>query len=303
MRRMEPWVIAVGLLALSPLDVGATEPPRIVVSKARALSFTRQDAVVGRAEEVRMGMTMQQDFYITAPFMEPEPIDVSTEMFQAQVFTPLEVKGPLVTKAKLAYGDVVDVMKDPQGRQKRQVTVVHQKTYVGEARAGRVEVTDANGQPVPPEEAELVRKDLDGLGAEDPIAAAFPRGPVKVGAKLDGVARAFEKLLRKGNPASVKFRKTRVQLQEIHEDPRGLVGLFLVSTTMELAPDEQNPMTTTIAYQGTMHVLGEGTELTAFNLQGPVVYTPIPAMKAKGMQVKGKGDSVLFFSVQPVKKP
>ncbi|MFY1827657.1 hypothetical protein ACN47A_17180 [Myxococcus fulvus] len=302
MRRMEPWVIAVGLLALSPLDVEATEPPQVVVSKARALTFTRQDAVVGRAEEVRLGMTMRQDFSITAPDMEPEPIDVSTEMAQVQVFTPLEVKGPVVTKAKLAYGEVVDVMKDPQGRQKRQVALVSQKTYVGESRAGRVEVTDAAGQPVTPEEAELVRKDLDGLGAEDPIAAAFPKGPVKVGAKLDGVARAFEKLLQKGNPANVKFRKTRVQLKEIHEDPRGLAGLFLVSTTLEMAPDAQNPMTTTIAYQGTMHVVGEGTELAAFNLQGPVVYTPIPAMKAQGMKVEGKGDSVLFFSVQPAKK-
>ncbi|NTX12468.1 hypothetical protein HUA76_16855 [Myxococcus sp. CA056] len=303
MRRMEPWVIAVGFLALSPLAVEATEPPRVVVSKARSLSFTRLDAVVGLAEEVRMGMMMRQDFHITAPGTEPEPIDVSTEMAQTQVFTVLEAKGPVVTRAKLAYGDVVEVTKDSRGQQQRRLSPVSQKTYVGEFRAGRIEVTDAEGQPVTPEEAEAVRKDLEGLGAEDPIAVAFPRGPVKVGAKLDGVARAFEKLLRRGNLADVKFRKTRVQLKEIHEDPRGLVGLFLLSTTLERASDAQNPLTTTITYQGTMSVLGEGTQLTAFNLQGPVVYTLSPAMKAQGMKVDGKGDSVLFFSVQPAAKP
>ncbi|GEN05681.1 hypothetical protein MFU01_07180 [Myxococcus fulvus] len=296
---MPSWVIAVGLLALSPLDVEANEPPRIVVSKARALTFTQKDAVVGQAEEVRMGMQMELAFYVTAPDMEPEPIDVSSEMAQILVHTVLEAKGPVVTRARIAYDDVVDVMKDPEGRQKRVVAPVSHKTYVGAFKEGRIEVTDTQGQPVSPEEVEAVRKDLGGLGEVDPVAAAFPKGAVKVGMKLEPVARALEKFLQQGNPPSARFHKTRVQLHEVHEDPRGPIGLFSLSTTLEIAPDEQSPLTTTIAYQGTMRVLAEGARLLSFNVEGPVTYTPTPARKAQGMKVKGKGHSVLFFSAQP----
>lgn len=301
MRRMWSWVVVAGM-SLSSVSL-ADEVKGDREELGRTVRFTKKDAVVGQSEEQRLRMEMKQDFHITGPEMEPEPIALSSTMLQTQVITPLAAKGRIVTRTKIAYGDVVDVTKDGDGKETREVSAVNGKSYLGELKKGDLVVTDLQGKPVTKEVRELVLLDLDGLGEEDPIVAAFPEAPLKIGDSVERVAQAFEASLRKSGGDGVKFKDTRIQLSEIRHEARGPVGVFTVSTTLEVPSDEESPVSMSITYQGTMNVLAAGTVLTSFSLAGPLTLTPIPDFYKLGMRIEGKGDSRLVLTTQVLPSP
>ncbi|NVJ21854.1 hypothetical protein HUW62_11550 [Myxococcus sp. AM011] len=302
MRRMWSWV-AVAVMSLSSVALG-DEVKGDREELGRTIRFTRKDVVVGQAEEQRLRMEMTQDFHVTGPEMEPEPMSLKSVMVQNQVLTTLAAKGRVITQQKIAYGEVRDVTKDGDGKETREVAAVSGKSYLGEFKTGRILVTDLRGMAVTKEVRETVLSDLEGLGEEDPIVAAFPEAPLKIGDSVERVAQAFQASLQKGGGADgVKFKDTRIQLSEIRHEVRGPVGVFAVSTTLEVPSDEETPVSMSVTYQGTMNVLAAGTVLISFSMAGPLTLTPTPEMHKLGMRIEGKGDSRLVLTTQVLPPP
>ncbi|MCP3165117.1 hypothetical protein [Myxococcus qinghaiensis] len=302
MRRMWSWVVVAGV-SLSSVSLG-DEVKGDRDELGRGVRFTKKDAVVGEAEEQRLRLEMTQDFQVTGPEMEPEPISLSSTMLQTQVTTTLAAKGRIVTRRKIVYGDVVDVTKDGDGKETREVSAVNGKSYLGEFKKGTLVVTDLQGKPVTKQVRDTVLTDLEGLGEEDPIVAAFPEAPLQIGDSVDRVAKAFEASLQKGGgPDGVKFKDTRIQLSEIRHEARGPVGVFAVSTTLEVPADEESPVSMSVTYQGTMNILAAGTLLLSFSMAGPLTLTPAPELYQQGMRIEGKGDSRLVLTTRVLPPP
>jgi|GEM_PF-3792176 len=302
MRRMWSWV-AVVVMSLSSVSLG-DEVKGEGDEQGRGVRFTRKDAVVGQAEEQRFHLEMTQDFRITAPEMEPESIAMTSTMLQTQVSTTLAAKGRIVTRRKIVYGDVVDVTKDADGKETREVSAVNGKSYLGEFKKGGIVVTDLQGRPVTKQVRDTVLTDLDGLGEEDSFVAAFPEAPLKIGDSVERVAKVFEAGLQSGGgPDGVTFKDTRIQLSEIRHEARGPVGVFTLSTTLEIPAEEESPVSMSITYQGTMNVLAAGTVLLGFSMAGPLTLTPAPELQELGMRIEGKGDSRLVLTIQVLPPP
>ncbi|NTX09588.1 hypothetical protein HUA76_02220 [Myxococcus sp. CA056] len=305
MRRMWSWVV-VAVMSLSSVSLGAQgdEVKGEGDEQGRTIRFTKKDAVVGESEEQRLRMEMTQEFSVTAPEMEPESISLKSAMVQNQVLTTLAAKGRIVTQRKIAYGEVQDVTKDGNGKETREVAAVSGKSYLGEFKKGRIAVTDLDGMAVTKQVREMVVSDLEGLGEEDPIVAAFPEAPLKIGDSVERVAKAFQDSLQKGGgDDGVVFKDTRIQLSEIRHEARGPVGVFTVSTTLEVPADEESPVAMSVTYQGTMNILAAGTVLTSFSMAGPLKLTPTPELFELGMRVTGKGDSRLVLTTKVLPPP
>ncbi|TQF17385.1 hypothetical protein FJV41_03620 [Myxococcus llanfairpwllgwyngyllgogerychwyrndrobwllllantysiliogogogochensis] len=302
---MWSWV-AVAVMSLSSVSLGAQgdEVKGDGDEQGRTIRFTKKDAVVGESEEQRLRMEMTQEFSVTAPEMEPESISLKSAMVQNQVLTTLAAKGRIVTQRKIAYGEVQDVTKDGNGKETREVAAVSGKSYLGEFKKGRIAVTDLDGMAVTKQVREMVVSDLEGLGEEDPIVAAFPEAPLKIGDSVERVAKAFQDSLQKGGGGDgVVFKDTRIQLSEIRHEARGPVGVFTVSTTLEVPADEESPVAMSVTYQGTMNILAAGIVLTSFSMAGPLKLTPTPELFELGMRVTGKGDSRLVLTTRVLPPP
>ncbi|WP_342378622.1 hypothetical protein NVS55_04460 [Myxococcus stipitatus] len=278
---MGSWVVVMGLL-VSPVALGAE-------AEVRTLRFTKKAPVVGSREENQTRMEMAFDFKATAPSIEPIPIVASTTVIETQVFTVLAVKGNAVTRAQVAYGEM-DEVKMEDGKEVRSPAPVSKKTYVGEFKKGSVVVTNAQGKPVPDAEQAKVREDLKGLGREDPLVAAFPTEPLKVGDSVQAVADAFEEELQATAPEGMSYNDTRVELTEVRDDARGPMGVFAVSTTIVAVESEESPVSMEIRAKGSLHVLADGTVVTEISMGGPVKLIPQEVLRQRGMEVQGKGE-------------
>ncbi|NTX64929.1 hypothetical protein HUA74_30175 [Myxococcus sp. CA051A] len=304
MRRMWSWVAVAGV-SLSSVALGdEVKGDREEQGRTRTLRFTKKDAVVGQAEEHRLLVEMKQDFTMTAPDMEPEAISGTSTMVQTDVLTPLAAKGRIVTRAKIAYGEVVEVTTE-EGKETRKLSPVNGKAYLGEYKKGRIVVTSLQGKPVKKEEQTAVLEDLDGLGKENPLVAAIPDEPLKVGDSVERLAKMFEAEFQKKGEADdgMTFRGISVRLTEIRQDARGPMGVFSVAATFVFAADEESPVSMEITYQGTMNVLADGPETTSISLAGPMTLTPTPEMYQLGMRVTGKGDSRLVLTTKVLPPP
>ncbi|WP_338870919.1 hypothetical protein [Myxococcus stipitatus] len=291
MRHLLPWVVVMGWL-VSPVVLGA-EP------EARTIRFTQKAPGVGAREEHQTRMEMAFDFKATVPNKEPIPIVANTVVLESKVYTVLAVKGRAVTRAQVAYGEM-DEVKMVEGKEQRTPSPVSKKTYVAEFKKGLVVVTTPQGKPVSDEEQAKVRAGHTSLGRADPLVAAFPTRPVQVGDSMEALAEAFEKELQRTAAKGMRYTDTRIQLTEIREDARGLMGVFGVSTRLVATDGAEAPVSMEIRPEGFIHVLAEGTVVTEMSLGGPVQLIPRAALLERGMEVQGTGDMRVLVTSKPL---
>lgn len=291
MRHMWSWVVVMGWV-VSPVALGA-EP------EARTIRFTQKAPVVGEREEHQTRMEMGFDFKATVPNQEPIPIVANTSMVESEVYTVLAVKGRAVTRTQVAYGEMEEV-KMVDGKEQRAPSPVSKKTYVAEFKKGVIVVTSPQGKPVSAEEEKKVRAGLSSLGRPDPLAAAFPTKPIQVGDNLEDLAEAYEEELQRTASEGMSYTETRIQLTEIREDARGLMGVLGVSTRLVATDGEESPVSMEIRAEGAIHVLAQGTVITEMSLGGPVKLIPMAALLERGMEVQGKGDMRVFITSKPL---
>ncbi|WIG94892.1 hypothetical protein [Myxococcus sp. SDU36] len=288
MHRVYPFVVSLGL-SLAPLAAHAQAPgaPAAEV-KAPTIQFKQVKARVGDQEELDNAVDMRLALDLRAADMDkPMSVAMSVTSSSRHTVTVLAAKGNIVSKVKLAFGDVGEVAEE-QGEVQRKASPISRKTYLAEWKKARVVITDAKGTPVSKEEADEVTKHLPELGRPDRLEAAFPKQPLAVGATLDGFSDALAKQIVDEQGDDTRVTQTRARLVEVRQESRGAVGIFDVAMTV--SRQERNaPFLMTIPLQGQMSVLAEGIQLLELTLSGPVKVALTDDAVEQGFEARGEG--------------
>ncbi|WNZ63130.1 hypothetical protein QEG98_04910 [Myxococcus sp. MxC21-1] len=288
MHRVYPFVVSLGL-SLAPLAAHATAPaapaPEV---KAPTIQFKQVNARVGDQEELDNAVDMRLALDLRASDMDkPMSVAMSVTSSSRHTVTVLAAKGKVISKVKMAFGDVGEVAEE-QGKVQRKASPVSRKTYLAEWKKDRVVITNAAGKPVPKEEADEVTKHLPELGKPDRLEAAFPKNPLAVGATLDGFSDALAKQIVDEQGDDTRVTQARARLVEVRQDPRGAVGIFDVAMTV-LRQEINAPFLLTIPLQGQMSVLAEGIQLLELTLSGPVKVELTDDAVEQGFEARGEG--------------
>lgn len=283
------------------VTVGLLFAPSAVVaqgSKAPSFQFVKKDTAVGDVVTTDTRVEMKMDFALFGPQMEPESMVMTSTSVDRYTVTVLEAHQGLIDKVKIAFEDVYEEQAD-NGNTQRKAHPVSGKVYAAGLVKGKVAVTDEAGNPVSQEEQTDVAGRLPELGKVDPLEAALPTTPLKVGASLDRFAKVLttEVLQQEGDP-NTRFSGTRVRLSEVTRDARGTLGIFRITTTMT-TKDPESPVVLTVPLEGQMTARAEGAELLEFTLAGPMRLAVTPKVRKQGLSVKGSGEMKMHVSSSP----
>ncbi|MFP2958640.1 hypothetical protein ACLEPN_12515 [Myxococcus sp. 1LA] len=290
MHRVSSFVVSLGLL-LAPLAADAAAPAAPAPAseeKAPSIQFKQVNARVGAQEELDNAVDMRLALDLRASDMDkPMAVSMSVTSSSRHTVTVLAAKGAVVSKVKMAFGDVGEVAEE-QGEVQRKASPISGKTYLAELKKERLVITDAKGKPVSQEEEAEVKKHLPELGRPDRLEAAFPKTPLAVGASLEGFSDALAKQLVDEQGDGTRVTQTRATLVEVRQEPRGAVGIFDVAMTV--SREEANaPVLMTIPLQGKMSVLAEGIQLLELTLSGPVKVALTEDAVQAGFEARGEG--------------
>lgn len=282
--RIGSFIVAVGLL-LAPSTVRAqAEAER----KEKTFQVVKKGAAVGDVDETVSQMEMRLRLVVRGPDAEPEVMELSNVSSDRYTQTVLAARKGFIERVKVSYGDAYEESME-DGKRQRKTSPVSGKVYIGGLVKGRVVVTDEAGKPVSKEEQELVEDALPVLGKEDPLDAALPDTPIRVGDSLDRFAKVFEREMFPQDDPTMRFHDTQVRLAEATRDARGSVGTFRVTTTLTIK-DPENPVVMTFPMEGTFSLLAEGGRGLDFTLSGPVRVAVSEELRKQGVTVEAEGD-------------
>ncbi|MFP2925948.1 hypothetical protein ACLESO_12165 [Pyxidicoccus sp. 3LG] len=289
MHRVLSFVVSVGL-ALAPSGV-------LAQAKAgpKVLQLQKKEPRVGDVEQVDMNTEMRMAFDITGPEMEAEALEMSSTEVSNYTLTVLAARKRIIEQVKITFRDAGEVSVEG-GQSTRTPSPVHGKSYLAGMTRGRLVVTDANGKAVSKEEAAVVKDLLPALGKVDPLEAALPDTPIKVGDSLARFAKALQDETLAQDDPSAQVRDTRVRLAEVVQEARGPVGIFDVTTTFVIKASAESPFEMTIPLEGKMSLLADGAKLRDFSLSGPVKLVLTKELRAQGLKAEGEGAMKLLMT-------
>lgn len=250
------WVILAALVACTKPDPA---PDAAAATAAARTVFTKAAPVVGakRRESSELVMTMSMT-------VDGRRSDVNVSESVKRTEEILAVNGDAITKAKVTFDSV----------ESSQASAVVGKTFVVEAKDGKLDVRDAEGKPAPPGQAREVEKHLESLGRPDPMLAALPPAGVVPGEKVDGVARAISDQLKdRGDGMTVS------DVVVTFKERRGDDGVFDVA--LKLTKDE-GATKMVIAVKGDAWVSTKTSWPTKMDLAGPVTIAGGRTVKTEG---------------------
>lgn len=247
------------VLAACKKDAPPDADAGAISAAAKGTSFTKIAPAVGtkRQESSDLRMTM-------AMTVDGRKDDTSVTESVRRTDEVLAVAGNVVTKVKTKFETV----------ESTQPSAIAKKTYVVEAKDGKLDVRDEQGKPSPPGEAREVEKHFKNLGKPDPMLAALPATALVPGQKVDAIAEALtEHVKEPGESMTVKdvvvtFREGRAE-----------EGIFDV--TMKLTKEE-GPVSMVIDVKGETWVSTKTGATTKMTLAGPIRVAGGNAVKVDG---------------------
>ena len=188
--------------------VGTTGPNGTVFGK-------RAPSVGDKWEEV-VSMTMAMETTVGAQGKgSPQKATMEKKEVETRREEVLAVQGDAITKVGVSFVEKSSLVKE-DGKERKRRSPAEGKTYVVEAKDGKVVVLVAGGgKPAPVAEAKDVKEALEMLGKPDPLLMGIPARPLKEGEEVPELGKAMREfvLLRaKGMQVSdvkVVFRGTK----------------------------------------------------------------------------------------------
>lgn len=114
----------------------------------------------------------------------------------------LAVDRKAITKAKITYAE--KSKSEKQGRQGRRPGANRRQDVHPRDEGGEAGITGGNGKKVSPAEDKAVRADANDFGQPDPLLAAMPGTPLKVGEKVEALSTALQKLIQSRDDSKEK---------------------------------------------------------------------------------------------------
>ena len=235
---------------------------------------SREDSVM------RTSLKITVDPTGTGRVQQPSTMETSERETKSEEL--LAVNGDAATKLKVVFAEKTERVQEGQKPETKRASPVAGKTYVVEAKEGKISVTDENGKSVSPVEAAILQKSYKYLGKPDPLSTLMPSHPIRVGDKVDELADALRQSIGK-SAGDMAVGRVAVTLTDVHDDE----GIFAVS--MELSKAE-GPMKFVIEQKGIMRVRRADSLLASVSLAGPVGVGINGADKGNAkMRVDGNG--------------
>jgi hypothetical protein len=284
-----------GLLPACKDKPSATTPsPAASVTIDVSGPAARGEAVAFRSEPFSVGMKRREsDVTTTSMAMNidaggGQPVTTSMTMTDTDTETRelLAVHGNVATKVRVTF-DRREQRLVENGKETQKPSRVAGKSYVVEAKDGKLEVRDPAGALVPKEEADEVAKHFESLGRPDPVASALPDS-LRPGERVETVARSLREYLALVSGMTVS------DVSVVFKERQGDEGVFTLAMTMA-KQDERIAITISLA--GEMRVSTRTKETTRVDLSGPLEVAPSASSRLK---VDGSGTMTMKMTQTPL---
>lgn len=259
----------------------------------KEIVFTKKVPGVGTVVEDKQSMEMKMELTLEMKGAKPITIEIDRSETQVKKEKVLESDGKATTKLEVTYVSKEEVERE-KGKEKRKSSPVEGKTYVVELRDGKPYVTTDKGKLAPSAEANVVAKGHKGLGKPEPTIEGMPDKPIKVGDKVDSLAKAIKERLSEDTDEG-EIADVSVTLKEIKSGEHGKEGVFEVGMTLALKKKGE-PLDLQMKLEGTMSLRKDDTWPTELTLSGPITMSSDDG-KGKAPGFTGKGTMKMTFSM------
>ncbi len=261
--------------------------------EADEIVFTKKVPAVGTIVEEKQSMQMEMELVLDMKGSKPITIEIGKTDTQVKREKVLATDGKATTKLEVTYVSKEEMEKE-KGTEKTKTSPVLGKTYVVELKDGKPYVTTDKGLPAPPAEAAIVAKENKSIGKPEPTTEGMPDGPIKVGEKVDSLARAIKERVNEGD---AEISDVSVKLKEIRTGDGGKEGVFEVAITFSMdKPGE--PMKMKMELSGTMSLRRDDTWPVSLELGGPITMGGHDESTKGGPPgMTGKGKVKMSFSM------
>lgn len=245
-----------------------------------AVTFTRKPPKVGvKREELSV---MKMSFSMDVDPGNGKPIRQETSIAETNKKTQelLALDGEIPTKVKVTFDRDEEAMTEG-GNERKTPSKIAGKTYVVEAKDGKIVVSDAAGKLAPKPEATRVDKHFKSLGKLDPLSSAIPKTPLEPGAKVDSIAKSLEGYLKQGSDG-MNVSDVRVTFKERSGDD----GVFDLALKMG---KEDETVSMSMDLDGEMRLSTSTGEPSKLALSGPITIAGKSDPKGTKMRISGTG--------------
>jgi hypothetical protein len=274
-------------------------PPAATASAAPAatgagVTFTRKAPTVGTKREESGDMSMSMRIDVDPGNGKPQKTEMSMAESTKQSQELLAVSGDAPTKVKVTFTSI-DAKMVEGGKENRRPTPLAGKTYVVEAKDGKIDVKDDKGKAVAAAETKEVSKHFKSLGKPDPVAAALPTTPLRPGEKVEALSRSLESYMQQ-DESGLKVSDVTVTFREKLGDD----GVFDLTLKMG---KEEGPMSMTMDLKGEMRISTTTGEPRKMELKGPITIGSTGGTGGKGdpkskMKMDGSGSMAMSMAVK-----
>lgn len=237
--------------------------------KEDGLVFKAKAPAVGDKVEEKETSEMKMALDIDAGGKK-QTVDMTMNESMVKKTEVLAVDGKAVTKEKVTYVEKKKTETEGGKEKKKPKSPIDGKTYILEAKDGKTLVTDEKGKKVPKDEEEAVLKANRAFGKPDPVLTGLPDKAIKVGDKVEKLAKALEEHFKDMDESKEQpeISDVEVKLESIDKD--GEAGVFTIQLTMSSPKSSKEPFSMKIPLKGTMKVRAKDGFTTEVNLKGPL---------------------------------
>jgi hypothetical protein len=257
------------------------DTPPTPVAAGDGTVFIKRAPAVGDRSEDKVAMTMSMETSVD-PDGKGAPQKATMEKSETETRQEevLAVKGEAVTKVKVTFVDKTATVKEDQKERKR-ASPVAGKTYVVEAKDGKLIVLLDGDRPAPAMQARVVKEAYETLGKVDALYAGVPRRPLKPGDKVEEVAKAMKEFML------VRAKDMNVaNVSVVFKEAKGDEGVFEVELALAAV---EKPMRFDMKLKGQARMSLKTGQPLSTSLKGPMSVGSTEGEGAK-MKISGAGN-------------
>jgi hypothetical protein len=276
----QPPTPAKGVTTPSAASVAPTKVAPPPTATGDGTVFVKRAPAVGDKSEDKVAMTMSMETTVD-PDGKGTPQKATMEKSETETRQEevLAVKGEAVTKVKVTFVDKTATIKE-EGKERKRASPVAGKTYVVEAKDGKLIVLLDGDRPAPPLQARVVKEAYETLGRVDPLYAGVPRRPLKPGDKVEELAKAMKEFML------IRAKEMEVSsVSVVFQGAKGDEGVFDVDVALAAV---EKPMRFDMKLKGQARMSLTTGQPSSTILKGPLSVGSTEGENAK-LKINGAG--------------
>ncbi|MBI5481576.1 MAG: hypothetical protein HY906_22155 [Deltaproteobacteria bacterium] len=263
------------------------DTPPTPVAAGDGTVFAKRAPAVGDKSEDKVGMTMAMETSVDVDGKgKPQKATMEKSESETRQEEVLAVKGEAATKVKVTFVEKTVTVKE-EGKERKRPSPVAGKTYVVEAKDGKLVVLLDGDRPAPPMQAKVVKEAYETLGKVDPLYAGVPGRPLKPGDKVEELAKAMKEIML--------TRAKEMEVSSVNVVFKGVKdgeGVFEVEVALAAV---EKPMRFDMKLKGEARVSLTTGQPISTNLKGPM---SVGSTEGEGARMKISGTGSVEMTME-----